>query len=492
MLPFKPGFRLFINDEEYLFDDKVSFEFHPTNFSSITFNGVIKKSIINKLNEVFINREFTFVEIREADGITVLWVGLVNDTGRLSLLPNSLKTFSIKVSDFRKWLSLTKPITTIYINKTPYEILSDLIQKLREPRIQLGSINFDQTSDFTIKAYSTENKTLYQVFKDVMERQTNSVLYFTLNDGVLFINYKSKSQFNVVNPLVLDLKDQVFLANFQILDVEYENDTTDYYNYLTYSSDNVISKVFKTETDLLVNEKTVLLWETPIIVVNDLAYTFITDGKTGVKRQPIIINKDEYIKGQFYDFLYSPKQNSLEVNNPNDVDRLTISYYVKTPLSLEAKNVQEILNISKLSKTNGIVFKQEKFNDISNPDDLLSAVQNDLSKYSKPKKLLTVTARQLIWDLLDTVHVINASTLIDGFYVVKSLSGSVQSLGSDLFYELTYNLQESRNLNTLVNKYDNQSYRDNPVIKDKQIITQVETLQGYLRILIKDVQPGEL
>lgn len=492
MLPFKPGFRLFINNEEYLFEDQITFEFHPTNFSSITFNDVIKKSLINKIDEVFINREFTFVEIRDKDGVKVLWIGFVNDTGRLSLLPNSLKTFSIKVSDFRKWLSLTKPITKIYLNKSPREILSDLIQKLGEPRIQMGSLNFDQTNDFTIKAYSTENKTLYQIFKDVIERQTNSILYFTFKEGVLFINYKSKSDFENIHPIQLDLKDNQFLKDYQILDIEYENDTTDYYNYLTYSSDNVISKIFKTETNLSIKDKTISLWEIPIIIVNDIEYTFIQDGKTGLKKQPIILNKEDYIKGQYYDFLFSPKQNVLEVNNPNEADKLTISYYVKTPLSIEAKDNQEILNLSRISKTNGIVFKQEKFNDISNPDDLLTAVRNDLSKYAKPKKTLTVTCRKLIWNLLDSIKVINANQAIDGFYIIKSLSGSVESQGSELFYNLTYNLQESRNLNMLVNKYDNQSYRDNPVIKDKQIVTQVETLQLHLKILIKDVEQGEI
>ena len=78
--------QLFIDNEEYDFESKFDFYFHPTNFSSMKFLNVIKKDVNfypENMKVQKIEREFTFAEVKQ-DGITIFF-GIINKTGRFSI-----------------------------------------------------------------------------------------------------------------------------------------------------------------------------------------------------------------------------------------------------------------------------------------------------------------------------------------------------------------------------------------------------------------------
>lgn len=462
---FNNTFQLFINGEEYDFEDEVKFYFHPTNFSSFTLNNVVKKSNNNWpniTNAIDIQNEFAICELK-LNGET-FFIGIINDVGRLSLMPNKPKTFSLQIADFRKWLSLTKPLNEIYINKTPSFIVQNLITKLNEPKIKVGQLNFTTTNDFTIKAYNTTNKTLYQILKDVIERQTNSVLYFTVENGIFYINYKSVEDFKNTSPLILDINDENFLLNYKIEDINYDNETNDYYNYLAYSSDNVISKMFIKETNLSLKEDKIVLLHQIGKIIEGKNNTYFYNPTTQDKIIPTILTTEEAKEGKFCHLVWSEGSNALENRFVSSSYVLNINYKIKQKLTLEAKNLNEINRLKALTGTKGIVYKSEKFNDISDPDDLLAAVKNDLEKYSYPNKILTINAKENIWKILDTVIVTNINENINGKYIVQQMEGSFKRIkGSNtVLKDITYVLKQTRNFNTLENKFDNQSYRDLP------------------------------
>ncbi len=70
---------------------------------------------------------------------------------------------------------------------------------------------------------------------------------------------------------------------------------------------------------------------------------------------------------------------------------------------------------------------------------------------------------------MDSVKVINISDYIDGTYIVESIKGSFIPLGAEIFQDITYTLKQSKNMNNVLNKFDNQSYRDNPAFDDEDI-----------------------
>ena len=477
-MEFNSTFQLFINGEEYDFNNEVRFYFHPTNFSSVTLNNVVKKennSWPNITNIIDFKNEFTICELKQNN--KTFFIGIVNDIGRLSLLPNKPKTFSIQISDFRKWLSLTKPINELYINKTPTFIVNDLISKLKEPRIKVGNLRFSTPANYTIKAYNTTSKTLYQILKDVIERQTNSTLYFTIENNNFYINYKAANDFKTTSDQNLDITNYDFLLNNKIIDVTFDNETNEYYNYLAYTSDNTISKLFTTEFDLPVNEEKIVLFKPVGKIIESPSMTFYKNKSNGSKIIPVILNSNDAKEGKFCHLIWNEGSNTLENKWQTNDYLLTISYKTKQKLTLEAKNEAEITRLSNVSNTKGIVYKTEKFNDISDPDDLLAAVKNDLEKYSTPSKILTLTCKEFIWNILDAVNVININDELNGVYIVQSMEGKFKRIGSSSIVdkEITYILKQTRNFNTLANKFDNQSYRDTPATSN-YVVENIDTI----------------
>lgn len=491
MIDFNKTLQLFINGKEYDFSNNISFNFHPTNFSSITFNDVIAKEDnvfpFYLKNPKKIHREFTFAEVKQ-NGETI-YFGVINDTGRLSLFPNSVKTFSVVITDFRKWLSLTNPINKLYRNKTPSEIVNDVVEILNEERIDVGVLNF--TNNEPISAYSSINKNAYQILKNVISKQANSFLYFTIENNKILINYKSEEDMKVISKIKLDVNDKQFLSFYKIEDIVFENETYDYANFLTYTSENIISSFPIVEYDLTINAN-IYLKSNPIIIDTEISKTFLKN-KEGETRRAIFINEKKYIAGQIYDFLYNPDNNVLKANE-NLIDSgevLTITYYTKGKVSFQDKNSEEIEEISQISKTNGIVAKYDKFNDLSYANDLLRLLRTDLELFSTPNKKLIITSGEPIWELTEAVEVNVGIENLNGIYLVHEVSGENKVFGNGAIKQYTYTLKQTKNFDNIVNKFDNQSYRDEAIYNDEAFVEDIITFFRNIDLFAKNTYIGQ-
>ena len=456
--------RLFINGEEYDFDGTINFSFESSNFSSLTFNNVIKKSNNTYPKTLQIPQlisPFTYAEVWVNNKVE--FIGLVNDLGRFKLGKSNLKTFSIKISDYRKWLTLTKPIEKIYVNKTIYEILSDQLSELNEPKIKLHeSVQYKLVT--IIDFYSTQSKNVYQILKEVSERQSGGILYYYVEDGFLIINYKIGNDFENLSEIELDLNDQKMLDEYKILDIEYDASSNDYYNYIQVVSDNVKSSVPTIENNLQLKNDSIDLKKK--IYEIDFENSFIYDTVNNTKRKAVFKNKKTVLDGEYYDFLYTLDSDTLEVRSPSVSKFLNITYYSQEKMVLPYFKQQEIKDVKRISKTNnGIVFKTEQYNDITTLNDLSNALTNLYDKYSKFQTKITVISRSFIWEILDTVKISNINEQVDGKYYVQAISGYLtKGKNNNHFYEITYTLNNSKNLDTLLNKYNSQVYRKNPEI----------------------------
>lgn len=484
MINFNKTLKLLINGEEYDFSNNITFSFHPTNFSTITFNDVIAKKNnkfpLNIQNPNKVNREFTFAELWQDNQL--IYFGIVNDTGRFSLFPNKLKTFSVVITDFRKFLSSTNPINKLYRNKTPQEIVNDVVEFLNEEKISIGKLNF--TNNEPIQAYSSVNKNAYQILKNVITKLSNSFLYFTIENNKILINYKSEEDMKNISPIKLDSNDLQFLKTFKIKDIVFENETYDYANFLTYTSENIVSTFPTTEYDLLINEN-IYLKSKPITIDSDIEKTFIIS-QDGTKRKAIFLNEKNVTSGKIYDFLYNPENNILKSNESIRGQKLTITYYTKGKVTFQDKNSKEIVEISKISGTNGIVAKYDKFNDLSYSNDLLRQLKTDLEQFSSPNRKIIITSEEPIWELTDVVEVQFNIEEVDGLYLVHSVNGKSQIIGeSGKMQEYEYELKQTKNFDNIINKFDNQSYRDEAIYNEEQFIEDTLTLFQYIDLKSK-------
>ena len=129
---------------------------------------------------------------------------------------------------------------------------------------------------------------------------------------------------------------------------------------------------------------------------------------------------------------------------------------------------------------NGIVFKTEQYNDITTWNDLSNALTNLYDKYSSFQATITLVCRDFIWDILDVVSVTNINDQINGNYFVQSISGClIKGENNNHFFEITYILNSSKNLDTLLNKYNSQIYRKNPEVDPNNPSLSLTQLRQY-------------
>lgn len=475
--------RLIINKVEMDFSNSFSFYEHPINFSTMTFNEVIPKEN-NKypdyLNITKYTDDFSLAEVYSGDKL--IFFGVVNSTGRLDLFRTKPKTKTVEISDFRKWLSLKKPVEKYFFNKSPEDIVIAIVQGMNEPRIKIGTLSFSNNDN--IKAYSSESKTPYQVLKELVAAQTNSLLYFKVeDDATISINYKSNDDIiNDTSNIVLDLDNVDLLKDYKITEITLESNTDNYTNFVKFDSENIVSNVNTIESFELEDDDTITLLNPIGAIDNNFKNTYILKSD-GTKVKLVVITDDLAQKGKYYDISYKVGSAEITMNAKwlNAGNQLFFSYFQKKRTALELKNDDQIALISSLSNTTGEVFQYEKYNDISSYNDLLKQAKNTLDYNSSLKKVLTITADKPIWEVADAVQVKCQDSNVAGIYLVQQMEGSVtaSAIGDKTNFwlaEYTYTLQNTNNVDTYVNQFDNQSYRDNAITDDDSFIVTTESI----------------
>lgn len=480
-IDFAQEIRLLIDGEEMIFENKITIEDHPSNFSSITFTNVLPKK--QKTYPQYMSYQH-FAEVFSIGEVYVgnrlIFFGIVNATGRLSFNKNSIKSKAIKIVDFRKWLSIKRPVDLIFFKKSPEYIVNELVIGLDEPRIIVGNLNFTNTE--MISAYSIINKSPFSVLKDVIASQTNSFLYFEITqDKKISINFKSVSDFeNLTVSPDLNLNNLDSLANYRIENIDVEFDNDDYVNDIIVESQNIVSDKNVIEF-VQINKNENLLISNNIGSINTLSTNnFLayrssnTLGYVVVKKHLDIISSSN-IDQVRWDLKYQGGSNTLTINqilldglDPTKNYFIALDYYPQTKVSLEKRNIEEINRIGNLSNTKGDVCRFDKYDDITAFNDLVKIANSEVEKNSKITRTITIQSTLPIWNVADIVKVISTEKAIEDCYLVQTITAdlNVSLVNNKTYFTSTFTtiLKSTANTNSWLNLFDNQSYRSNPLM----------------------------
>lgn len=495
--------KLIINGIEMDFSNNFSVSDHPTNFSSMTFHEVIPKDknfYPENLKVQNYAEEFSIGEVYAGDQL--IFFGIVNSTGRLNLNPFVPKTKTIEIADFRKWLSIQKPIPLLFFNEFPENFVNVLIEKLNESKIIAGILDF--STNELIGAYSTVDKSPYQVLKEVIAKQTNSLLYFQINDKQqITINYKSNDTLaNDIEPLKIDLNNLDLLKEYKILNIEFESNADKYSNIVKVESSNIITNLVTEENFTIFDKDSFTLNNNIGKVSNNIANTYIYKLSTPTIKQNVIsIDEAFYKEGQYYDVLYKIGNNIIKVNKKylNKDYILNFGYFTKRKTSVELSNTEEIARVASFSTTKGEVYRYERLNDLTNFNDLLKATKSNLEIYKNIEKTIYITSEIPLYEILDVVEVISGEDdKVSGLYLVHEIAAEINASSikdtinnNFILPVFTTILKATKNTDNIVNEFDNQNFRDNPVIRQFEIsdTTETITLQAIFNLIsnIKEI-----
>ncbi|QJR43639.1 hypothetical protein HLA87_02470 [Mycoplasma miroungigenitalium] len=466
---FSGNLRLQINgDDAWAFSNEIKFSYHVTNFSKVIVNNVIHKSQLNSGKHFDYTSNFsdldTFALATIYSDDKAIFTGLVNSQGRYSLNPYKVKDKSLELVDIRLWLSKKSPVDIAFIDISPTEALDLFINALNEKgRIKKGVINFSDNNNIT--AYDTTSKSPYSVLKEIIATQTRSFLYFTQdNSGNLLINFASEADFE--NKPALKISPNNW-NDLELLDLRVEENYDGYFNRIRLESDSVIAS--KPNQQLfIVSEVTKSLWlDEPfgrlVEAGNPLKCYWYNLGDSAHLQPFELISKQEQSQGKNYHGYYVEDSAEIVLNPEWSKENVgvVIVYYSKNKQAITLENAQEIKRIHGLNNFTGDVYKFEQFNDISTFSDLFKQANNSLKLNSKPRKELTIETTKALLELGDAVLLDFNNQKFDGRYIVYGFNGRFR--GSDNSVHVTYNLRNGLNSDTLINFYDSQEYKKNPL-----------------------------
>lgn len=391
----------------------------------------------------------------------VLFAGIVKNSGDISLRPTDPKYCSLQILDYKTFLSESDTLDFVISDKTIAEAISMVVDAIRGYGFILGTINISQADDI-IGAYSTLNKTAYDVFQYLANISGSRWRARFVDSDTMAIDFYDPELLPRANDI--DYTQQYWEDN-KIVDLTFNYGTRDYRNKQIILSDEVYGGIDYTEV-LLSNG-----YGTSYITQNNIAnITSIT--VNGVEAE--VITQSEKDLGVDADFYYTPGKNVVESTTSYTAGTQIIITY--TPLVKGRQivyNDEEVTRIATQTNTTGVISRYENRNDILSSDELENIAETYIKYKGKPEIILKLTT--LNNDLFNIGEICYFNSPIADLaqdYMVKSKATNYTSVAGETNIFYTYELTSSFNSEKAINYFDNQRNKATGNIAEGESITR--------------------
>ncbi|VEU66398.1 Uncharacterised protein [Mesomycoplasma conjunctivae] len=465
---------------KWAFANRMTYKKHLFNPTTITLHNLISKQRL-QTNQHFTSYDkidtFTNITLKSADD-QVIFSGLIESQGRLSLMPNKFKDQSIIAYDNRWWLSHIEPPAIEWIKVDVREALNEYISLLNEPKIKLHKIDFKP--GLKINAYNTTNKTPFSVLKSFFAPYTNThVVFETNNAGELLISFLNPQEMKK-NKTIINNEN---VKSLFITDLQIDKNSFQYANVLRTESTNVVGNLGQRDIYNLHPLENKIALSSPVAnIERNSEQNFFWNWKTKKKNHLIIINKDEVKNTLKWHLAYELNSNLLQVNpewKREEFNQVFISYSKYNRQAIQLENKKEINHIAKISGFSGRVFYWDKYNDITTTPELASRAEEQLTHSSGSTYDLVISTSKVNWDVGDFVE-LKINSIADGVYIILELEGSLDISSNN--HNITYKLRNTSNGETALNFYDEQSYRDMPQKLNKEPYQTNSIIYGNIKV----------
>ncbi len=434
-------------------------------------SGLNEIELIDGLNNISINGDlagyitFKYNFVNEDEIIDTIFSGMVKNTGDISLNPREAKYCSLEVLDYKTLLSEGDTLDFVISNKTINQAIEMVVDAISKYGFELGNININN-GDEIIGAYSTDNKTAYDVLQYLADisgakwncrRKDDKSMYIDFYDPTLLPKGKA-----------IEYTTEWACQN-NLVNLSFNYGTRDYRNKQVIISNEVYGDIDYTENkagdaytrEFILANKIGAIKE---ILVNGVPVSYATD-----------VEKDMGVYAEFY---YKVGDNVLtsNTNNPplNFGKEISITY---TPIIKGREVVQDDIEIDRISnqlEVNGTIARYEERNDETETSKLLSIGETYLKYKGEAEINLSVQTKDNdLYDVGQMVYFYAPIPELARNYLVKSKEINIISTDGGLdhiFY--TYELSSSFNSEKAVNWFDNQRSKAEGNIKDGEYITR--------------------
>lgn len=471
--------KVYINNEEVVCDKSFKIKEELLSTSSTILNNVMPKSWdINKTYQTlfYLPEDYSKCEIYDDD--TLLFEGVVRNTGNISLNPYGFKALSLEVLGYKCLLSEGKTLDFVISEKTIDQAIDMIIDEIGDYGFKKGTIDLVAKDD-VIGAYSTLNKTAYDVFQYLAEITQSK--WFVHKDGNdLAIDFYDTDK--LPTKPNIEYNKQYFEDN-SIVDITYNYNTRDYRNRQIITSNAVLANSTTSETSTYSGEDSITT-NLPIgklveIQVNDEEMSFAL--------------KSEEELGIDSDFYWESNSNEIKVNTTIPTNaKIEVIYYAFVKGRQIVENENEINRISTLNNRNGRISRYETRNDVVDSNELNKIGQTYIKfKGQAEVQIKLTTLNNNLFNVGDKVYFEAPIESLRNEYLVKSKEIQINKTKNDESIFYVYTLTNTFNGENAINYFDNQRRKNSGNMEEGQFITRYIDINNTCNIIFDNLQITE-
>lgn len=471
--------KIYINNEEVVCDNILEITEDMLQTSSTILDNCYPKSWEanhDYTSQFYFPPDYSKCKIYKDDEL--IFCGLVKNTGSIELNPREPHFCSLQILDFKALLSEGDTLDFVITNKTIPQAIEQVVQAVASYGFVLGEIEILNPDD-VIGAYSTLNKTAYDVFQylaDISQARWGTRM---IDENTIAIDFYDPT----LMPQGTDLEyTQEFFEDNGIIDMTYSYNTGDYRNKQIMLSEQVYG-------DIDYSQEIIADGYSKSFVVDNAIAILKTASVNGVSST--IATKEEQEAGIVADFYYTPGSN--EITTENSYIAATTIEFGYTPLVKGRQviyNNTEVQRVGSQINRNGVISRYENRNDILSSEELQKVGESYIKYKGKAEIILNVKTNGVnLYNVGEIVDFTAPITQLNRSYMVKKKITTFIIASNQIIYE--YELTSSYNSEQAINYFDNQRAKAEGNIQSGEYITRNIDIENEANIIFDNYTQTE-
>lgn len=408
----------------------------------------------------------------------LIFCGVAKNTGNINLNPFEPHYVDLQILDFKTLLSEGETLDFVITNKTIPEAIEQVVDAIDDYGFVVGNIEILSPED-TINAYSTLNKTAYDVFQYIADVTQSRWSTHMIDENTVAIDFYDPSLMPEASPIEYT---QSYFENNQIDSMTFSYSTSDYRNKQIMTSDEVFSNITQTET----------------IIADGYSKSFMCQNKIGIIQSITVngvsqtaITKSEEELGLSGDFTYQPGE--MTFNSKNTLASgsvIVITYYAVVRGREIILNSTESSRIQTQIGRKGIISRYENRNDTTSSQELIKIGQSYIRYKGSAEISLKIVSESALFNVGQIVEFNAPLENLSMKYMVKSKKTEIYTQAGKVFY--TYQLTSNFNCENAVNYFDNQRAKNQGNLGQGETITRNIDLESTALIQFYDYSIEEV
>ena len=410
----------------------------------------------------------------------LIFCGIVKNSGNISLNPRYPHFCDLQILDFKNFLSESDMLDFVISNKTVVEAINMVIEAIKDYGFILGNVNIFGADDI-IKAYSTQNKTAYDVFQYLADITGSRWYTRTIDEETVAIDFYDPT----LMPSGMNIEYNVdWFEENQIVDLQFNYGSRDYRNKQVMMSKEVFGNINYNET-LISNG-----YETSYLLLNNIG-EIVSITINGVEKT--FVTNELHDIGFEADFYYTPNKNQLESEDTYSIGTQIVVKYI--PI-IEGRrvvyNYDEIMRINNQTGRKGIIARYETRNDTTSSKEL-EKIGETYIKYKGTSEInLLLTSEKDLYNIGQIVYFDSPINELTQSYMVKTKEIKIIAVADFQKVLYDYELTSSFNSEKEINYFDNQRSKNKGNIEEGETITRNIDIENSTEILFNNLSISEV